>query len=718
MKKGVLTTLIFLFALPIFLSAKDFFWVNPFPAENHIRSSYFLDDQNGWICGHDGFAMKTTNGGQTWKQLPTSVGGHFLDVKFINKDKGFFCGVGGRLIKTEDGGESFSWVEIDAEGDFRDIFFLDENVGYVAGASGLFKTVDGGENWELVYKANMVKIWFLDEDTGFFTSSSNFPWLFKTVDGGENWEKSLQGRWFMTVFFVDENLGWAGSDYGLSKTTDGGENWESIESIGGTPVRDIDFLDENTGIVSCYGGKSFMTNNGGGIWFEKDVKLENADLWTVSFLNENEIMIFGSLGAMGKTVDGGKKWQSLNESFYFLNKVYNHIEPEKVVYSDENTFWMTVWNEKYFGDKLSHLVKTTNHGKTWEDVEFNEESMPLDIFFFDENLGFAYGEFGDDADRYQKTTDGGVTWFDREEEIFYIDYEYLFPPIFCRGADLVFGVSKNNLYKSTDGAKSWKKIETESDDFYFDEDSDMFFVDDQTGWAITTRGDLWRTDDAGETWDMIYEDAGNAVRFFNKDEGIVFGGSEYGGDLYYTNDGGYSWAAVKQDIKGFVDLEIIEGKALVLAGEYIFSSDDNGMTWSIEYNTHSGGRDPLGLYGKSLENMTVVCSYEGILNNKASERPFELLVGIKYPDVESLKSENCLFPNPAEDFIRVLPEAVPSDLREAVVSNSIGIEIARVRAEAFLSGDYEIPLNGAPAGVYFLTLRGEKTTKTIGFVKK
>jgi photosystem II stability/assembly factor-like uncharacterized protein len=111
---------------------------------------YFLNDSLGWMVSDAvfdatdvGSIVNTTNGGRTWafqrKRLNLLYG-----VAFIDSLKGY--AVGGGLYKTKDGGKN--WENYSGIGSLRSINFLDNLYGWIGGAGKILRTTDGGESWE------------------------------------------------------------------------------------------------------------------------------------------------------------------------------------------------------------------------------------------------------------------------------------------------------------------------------------------------------------------------------------------------------------------------------------------------------------------------------------------------------------------------------------------------------------------------------------------
>ncbi|MEM7297646.1 MAG: YCF48-related protein, partial [Bacteroidota bacterium] len=81
-------------------------------------------------------------------------------IQFVNDSVGFgsvqsFFGTEKRILKTLDGGESWNSLTV-VENDtsdftFQGIGFVNDTLGWVGGwGNGLFQTIDGGLNWELI----------------------------------------------------------------------------------------------------------------------------------------------------------------------------------------------------------------------------------------------------------------------------------------------------------------------------------------------------------------------------------------------------------------------------------------------------------------------------------------------------------------------------------------------------------------------------------------
>ena len=125
-------------------------WINqnPVPDGNNLWSTFFVDDNTGWIVGSEGFIIKTTNAGLDWVQQNSGTTVILKSVQFVNLNTGWICGEGGLILKTTNGGQNWFSLTSGTTEHLTDIHFYDVDTGYVVGYDGtILKTTDGGSVW-------------------------------------------------------------------------------------------------------------------------------------------------------------------------------------------------------------------------------------------------------------------------------------------------------------------------------------------------------------------------------------------------------------------------------------------------------------------------------------------------------------------------------------------------------------------------------------------
>lgn len=306
---------------------------------------------------------------------------------------------------------------INTNNNLTDVFFLNENIGWVYGnyydtisAYGvIYKTTNGGLVWDSISSPpfGVGEFYFIDSLTGWgHLIWSEGSQLFKTVDGGTNWQLFSLGT--IDFDFINENEGFLLENfYGnmsepscLYKTDNGGKTWQFIDSIGGynsgffEDPFSIDFLDSNVGYVSYhwqggggfYGKGLYKTTDGGLTWEGKSFP-NNA--YGFKFTNENTGYAYSSgyYGGLQKTNDGGDSWElKLDESVYSMF----FITPEKG--------WISAALD------FAEISFTYDGGESWI-TQYSGTDNIIDFFFTDSLNGWAVGSNG----LILHTTNGGGT---------------------------------------------------------------------------------------------------------------------------------------------------------------------------------------------------------------------------------------------------------------------------------------------------------------------
>lgn len=308
-----------MFILSNLLSAQ---WIqqNPnYPDTAALNDIFFIDHYNGWTVGGGGHYLHTDNSGLNWNWTWLSV---YMDygenVFFTDENHGWVCG-GQQICHTTDGGLGIeSWVQqnidISPGQDLISIFFIDSLNGWAYGtppylqvSGDLFKTTDGGNNWEFqIYGMNdLTDMCFLNESIG-FCAGNYFQY---TTDGGDTWNSADINMIASSLDVIDENNIWiAGYDdneKGIIKSSvDGGLTWN--KKLGDTIqlLNDITFIDSNNGWAVGDSGTILHTSDGGNNWeFQESGTI--ADLNSVYFVDENHGWICGDSAIILYTDNGG-----------------------------------------------------------------------------------------------------------------------------------------------------------------------------------------------------------------------------------------------------------------------------------------------------------------------------------------------------------------------------------------------------------------------------
>ena len=261
------------------------------------------------------------------------------------------------MYKSIDGGATWQHIGLDDTGHIGAVEINPENhnVVYVAAIGqafnaneerGLYKTVDGGRNWEQVL--------YISDETGisdvellpgnpeivFATAwkAERKPWtiisggeneeggLFKSVDGGASWDKiteglptGLIGKMDLALSPADSSIVYLlveapGDEAGLYKSIDQGQTFEQVSDHDGIITRpfyyaNIDVDPQNPDIVYAMSTGNFISKDGGENWERLATPHgDNHDMWINP--NDPDLYIQANDGGANVTHNGGQTWST------------------------------------------------------------------------------------------------------------------------------------------------------------------------------------------------------------------------------------------------------------------------------------------------------------------------------------------------------------------------------------------------------------------------
>ncbi len=146
----------------------------------------------------------------------------------------------------------------------------------------------------------------------------------------------------------------------------------------------------------------------------------------------------------------------------------------------------------------------------------------------------------------------------------------------------IFGGGAGTVMKTTDGGNSWIVRHYISGDSAYPQIDDMFFLNENIGWAVGS-GFLVKTTDGGNTWENKSPDTLSgcqSVFFLNENIGWVSGNNS----IIKTIDGGQSWNLINTQYGGS-DIVFLNSQ-VGFTNRYnptsgIAKSVDGGLTWTL-----------------------------------------------------------------------------------------------------------------------------------------
>ncbi len=560
------------------------------PERIYAQDVFFINEDVGWVCGQNwkgypNYLLGTTDGGKNWKIQLIDTSLNMLTMVFANEKLGWVSGENSKIYHTTNGGETW-YLQAHFLGDIHSIFLVDSlrlwaaNIGAAGGA--IFHTTDGGKNW----LADSTVSWgydiqFVDSLNGWVSGQDKIA---HTTDGGKSWNTQFDsnGNKWEDIFMVGKNRGWAitSSETKIAVTTNGGINWNIKNDLGAYSLRAIAFYDSLNGLAAGWGGVIVKTSNGGTNWelITKSVTTANADLSDIFFIDDSTGWVCGSDGTrLGgyngiilKTTNGGNSWTKLIinntgqlNSIYFIDHLNGFAAGRGgtiLKTTDGGTSWLysnngTInWNDIDFsnyptgwiigGDPVNtdRLIKTTDGGKTWNDVtSISFTTGTPEIHFTSKETGWLLiGGLFTNVQQLYKTTDKGDTWnlirWNYSDTAYY-SWQFISDKI---GWISTFSYPTSILH-TTDGGDSWEKYPL-SESF-----GSISFIDPLTGWGASLQT-IYSTNDGGKTWasQRAFSTDIQKVKFISNKYGFAIG---LGGDILNTMTGGVTSIAEVKEVK-------------------------------------------------------------------------------------------------------------------------------------------------------------------------
>jgi photosystem II stability/assembly factor-like uncharacterized protein len=320
--KGVILFIIFLAANSIFAQQG---WVKLLgPSISFYEKIQFTDNQTGYLIGYvnNNFRLyKTTNLGNDWNDLLVPVNFYSNSFHFLNSNVGIISGrinSNAAFYKTTNGGNNWNQVFVEDSSvwsNYVHISFIDYSTGYIAGSNSyqnyyIYKTTDAANSWARIQNATptIYNISFPMSNFGIILSSA--ATIFKTTNGGVNWNLKLAGvtDYLSDQQWMDSATGYvSGNNLLILKTTNMGENWNTIHFLPGsyTNITSIAFTSLDTGyhVRSYSQSKIYKTTNGGYNWLMQNTTYTN-NLREIYFLNKDTGFAIGD-NIILRTTNGG-----------------------------------------------------------------------------------------------------------------------------------------------------------------------------------------------------------------------------------------------------------------------------------------------------------------------------------------------------------------------------------------------------------------------------
>lgn len=298
-------------------------------------------------------------------------------------------------------------------------------------------------------------------------------------------------------------------------------------------------------------------------WIIQNPLPTNQYLMDIQMINSQTGYVAGYYGTLLKTTNAGKNWINMNVP------TTKHLE--SLFFYNEYTGWI--------GGGEGLLAKTTNGGINWAFKSFDTTKTLISIYYKNENEGYMGARYGG----LFRTTNAGLNWVNLDTLNKYLINKYYF------SSGLIGYASGSYDYNSTfyglflktnNGGYNWNMIPPSGS---LSEFLSMKFFNSNTGYI---GGDmLLRTTNSAANWDYINKPSGEIYSFYFKDFYTGYILNYYQSEkpkLYKTTNAGASWENLNiSDKYYFYEVEGV-GDTLYLSGYLgdLARSYNGGANWS------------------------------------------------------------------------------------------------------------------------------------------
>jgi photosystem II stability/assembly factor-like uncharacterized protein len=319
-----------------------------------LHAVQFVDSgKEGWVVGDEGVILHTIDGGQTWERQASGVRASLRSLVFLTPYIGWAAGreemphgrgSAGVLLFTRDGGEKWTRLLPGSLPGLNQVKFLDAKTGFVFGdateqfATGVFKTTDGGREWEPVRGPRFVS-WlagdFQDANTGILAGAWS---QLATIRGGKFGSAkvdSLGGRALSGMAILPQRAVAVGQGGLILTSTTGGAQWGFADlKLPDDVQASLDFnaisaVGSKAWVVGRPGSVVLHTGDSGASWKLMPTG-QPVPLHGVSFLDDKKGWAVGDLGTVLITADGGQSWRIQRQGGKRAAACFVHAQAEDV----------------------------------------------------------------------------------------------------------------------------------------------------------------------------------------------------------------------------------------------------------------------------------------------------------------------------------------------------------------------------------------------------
>ena len=641
---------------------------------NHFRAVSFIDEDNGWLVGQGGNIIRTSDGGNSWTQLPGKTMDDLFDVAFFDTDTGWTVGKNGSILYTHNGGQS--WRNDLYHYTYETIYSVEYLSSHKLFATGnnatLIFSLDGGQTWNSSSVENNVDIFDISiydttavavGDSGCIFIGTDFSKIIERLATDTLTDTTWCPDTTVTVIdtidppettFVIDTI-----PCGIDITFDTlfhaldtvWSEWNTTTSGTSLPLNSVTMVNSTTGWAVGNNGIILNTTDRGVTWtVQADGEFDD-DLLKVRFDDASNGWITGTNGIILSTSNGGANWIVQNSNVIFDLYDIAHVASDDfwavgsltlLKSTDDGSTWEpnnsgtiptpSLMDITFVNDSLGFAVgygaailRTTNGGDSWEyrrrNPEYYVEEWFTKVQFLNADTGFCVGQHGitPGTGVILKTIDGGETW---EKGLIYYgelpDTTLAIEDVFSLDYNHCWIVAGDKILKSTDGGFEWEKMELQTTNDL----NGIVFINEETGWAVGMNGTILKTESDSLGWidltiDTISTDLYD-VTFVNDTTGWAVGKD---GIILNTLDSGTTWTEQNSGTSNGLNTVFFKDELtgwVIGYGGTILYTINGGETWTKQPSPTSANLNNIAVSDSTYTDLWIVGENGLILSTTSS----------------------------------------------------------------------------------------------------
>lgn len=395
-----------------------------------------------------------------------------------------------------------------------------------------------------------------------------------------------------------------------------------------------------------------------------------------------------------------------------------------IYFKDAGTGFTVLTNTGVIFSMGGRILKTENGGQSWDTLRAFQDTIPMNITFTSENIGYIVCSIPPMSEMgIMKTVDGGDNWVYISA---IVTANVFVQDIYFYNDDV--GIYSTSGYSSItyDGGFNWSQINSNphggayrsylKDSIYVGTGGALLFYSTDTSQSYISDTLEW-----GGSSNYIFYDDGNFYVSISGNQGYLY-------DYPIYNFGIIAQYNINTGLSGLYHFPYQRTRCIAKSGDYLYSgaqdseggenrflkSEDGGYTWWSQQIIEPETPSTLGVRKIVCVNDTVCYGMDGSYLYKTTNGggPLMELKGLHYSNVKENQIGNDIqiFPNPATDVVHIQST---QKIKQIQVLNFSGKVLLTDN-----NGDTSIDVSQLSNGIYLLQLKTENGTVVRKLVKE